>query len=173
MNSIQNHKHFLQFLVNCSNKKQNTNILKFIDNEQLKILQQISKNILDGNIPLTSKEFHDLYHHKIFLRKLRSGKISIKKILVQKYLIICKLVKIFLKHDAKISSSTFGTMGKNKRSKNTSERSDCESSSSESSEFQSSEEEEEFTNESEGERENSTEEEEEEEGRGEGKNYID
>ena len=59
---------------NTSNKKQNTNILKFIDKEQSKILQQISKNILDGNIPLTSKEFHDLYHHKIFLRKLRSGK---------------------------------------------------------------------------------------------------
>ena len=106
MNSIQNHKHFLLFLVNSSNKKQNTNILKFIDKEQLKILQHIIKNILDGNIPLTSKEFHDLYHHKIFLRKLRSGKIS-KKILIQKYLIICKLVKIFLKHDAKISSSTF------------------------------------------------------------------
>ena len=95
-----------------------------------------------------------MYHHKIFLRKLRSGKIS-KKILIQKYLIICKLVKILLKHDAKISSSTFGTMGKNKMSKNTSERSDCELSSSESSEFQSSSSsEEEFTNESEGEREN-------------------
>ena len=80
MNSIQNHKYFLQFLVNSSNKKQNTNILKFIDKEQLKILQQISKNILDGNIPLTSKEFHDLSHHKIFLRKLRSGKISKKNI---------------------------------------------------------------------------------------------
>ena len=85
--------------------------MKFIDKEQLKILQQISKNILNGNIPLTSKEFHDLSHHKIFLRKLRSGKIS-KKILIQNYLVICKLVKIFLKHDAKISSSTFGTMGK-------------------------------------------------------------
>ena len=168
MNSIQNHKHFLQFLVNSSNKKQNTNILKFIDNEQLKILQQIIKNILDGNVPLTSKEFHDLSHHQIFLRKLRSGKIS-KKILIQKYLVICKLVKIFLKHDAKISSSTFGIMGKNKRSKNTSERSDCESSSSESSEFQSSEEEE-FTNESEEEKENSTEE---EGGGGGGKHYID
>ena len=146
MNSIQNHKYFLQILVNSSNKKQNTKILKFIDKEQLKILQQISKNILDGNIPLTSNEFHDLSHHKIFLRKLRSGKIS-KKIFIQKYSVICKLVEIFLKHDAKI------------RSKNKSERSDCESSSSESSEFQSSEEEE-FTNESEGERENSTEEEE-------------
>ena len=80
MNSIQNHKYFLQFLVNSSNKKQNTNILKFIDKEQLKILQQISKNILDGNIPLTSKEFHDLSRHKIFLRKLRSDKISKKSI---------------------------------------------------------------------------------------------
>ena len=85
----------------------------------------------------------------------------LKKILIQKYLVICKLVKIFLNHDAKISSSTLGTMEKNKRSKNTSDRSDCESSSSESSEFQSSEEEEEFTNESEGEKKISTEEEEE------------
>ena len=127
MNYIQNH---------------NTNVLKFIDKEQLKILQQISENILTGNTPLTSKELHELSHHKNFLRKLRGGKIS-KTLLIKNYSVIHKLVNISLKHDAKISPSTFGTMGKNKRSKNTSERSDSESSSSGSSEFQEEEEEEE------------------------------
>ena len=82
MNYIQNSKYFLQFLVNSSNKKQNTSVLKFIDKEQLKILQQISENILTRNTPLTSKEFHELSHHKNFPRKLRCGKIS--KTLLQK-----------------------------------------------------------------------------------------
>ena len=62
--------------------------MKFTDKEQLKILQQISENILTGNTAVTSKEFHELSHYKNFLRKLRGGKIS-KTLLIKNYSVIC------------------------------------------------------------------------------------
>ena len=64
---MSKHKLFLQFLVNSSNKKQNIKLLKFIDKDQVCILQKISKDILEEKIPLTKKNFDNLYQHKILL----------------------------------------------------------------------------------------------------------
>ena len=126
---MSEHKLFLQFLVNGSNKKQNIKLLKFIGKDQISILQKISRDILEEKIPLTKKNFDQLYQHKNFIRKLGRKTVT-KSILIKNYNIICTLVNIFLEYDAKNSSSTFGRVGKDKKFKDSSETSDSESTCS-------------------------------------------
>ena len=144
---MSKHKLFLQFLVNSSNKKQNIKLLKFIDKDQVCILQKISKDILEEKIPLTKKNFDNLYQHKNFIRKLAKNTVT-RNLLVKNYNIICTLVNIFLEYDAETSSSSFRRVGKDKKFKDPSETSDSESTCSRSCSTENSEY---FTYDSEGE----------------------
>ena len=123
---------FFELLAYSKDQEQKENIVKFINKSQLKVLQKITKKILNGNINVTKIQFRILKNKKQFLRKLSEGKVK-NKDLQKEYIIICFIVKLALEHNeicSKISSRTNRKVGKN-RSKYSCERSVSESSSSE------------------------------------------
>ena len=109
--------YFFQLLAYAEDHKQKRNIIKFINKSQLNTLKQISKKILNGEIPLNNVQYRGLERRKLFLRRLSKGKIR-NTDLLRNFITVCYIVKISLKHyekRPKISSRTCGKVGKNRR----------------------------------------------------------
>ena len=106
--------YFFQLLAYAKDHKQKRNITKFINKSQLNTLKQISKKILNGEIPLNNVQYRGLERRKLFLRRLSKGKIR-NTDLLHNFITVCYIVKISLKHYEKcpkISSRTCGKVGK-------------------------------------------------------------
>ena len=69
MNRIQKQKAFLKFL-NSTNVKQRKVLIKNASPEQKRILIEIVLNILNGNVPLSSKQKKNLQKYKTSLRNM-------------------------------------------------------------------------------------------------------
>ena len=122
---------FFEFLAYSKDLTQKKHIIRFITKSQYKVIQNIAKKILNGDIHLTNIQFRILKNKKLFLRKLSEGKIKIN-CLPRECSTVCYIIKLGLEHyetRAKISTCTYRKMGKNRR-QNSSERSFSEISSS-------------------------------------------
>ena len=125
-------KFFFELLAYAKDQKQKKNILKFTNKSQYKVFKNIAKKFLNGDIQVKNIQFRILKNKKLFLRKLSQGKIKIKD-LYWEYYIVCYIVKFGLEHyetHLKISTCTYRKVGKNRR-QYTHERSVSEISSSE------------------------------------------
>ena len=86
MNRVETHICFLRYLcVTTSYKRRN--LLQTATTEQLNVLYEISFNICQGNISLTSEDYTRLYKNKNLLRKLALKEIDkyTKRQLLGKY----------------------------------------------------------------------------------------
>ena len=125
-------KNFFKLLAYAKDQKQKKNILKFTKKSQYKVIQNIAKKLLNGDIQLKIIQFHILKNKKLFLQKLSQGKIKIKDLHRELY-IVCYIVKLGLEYyetHSKISTCTYRKVEKNRR-QYTRERSVGEISSSE------------------------------------------
>ena len=125
-------KLYFELLAYAKDQKQKKNILKFTNKSQYKVIQNITKKLLNGDIQLKNIQFCILKNKKLFLRKLSQGKIKIKD-LHREFYIVCYIVKLGLEHyetHSKIGTHTYRKVGKNRR-QYASERSVSEISSSE------------------------------------------
>ena len=125
-------KIYFELLAYVKDQKQKKNILKFKNKSQYKVIQNIAKKLLNGDIQLKNIQFCILKNKTLFLRKLSQGKIKIKD-LHREFYIVCYIVKLGLEHyetHSKIGTRTYQKVGKNRR-QYTRERSVSEISSSE------------------------------------------
>ena len=86
-------KFFFELLAYAKDQKQKKNILKFTNKSQYKVIQNIAKKLLNGDIQLKNIQFCILKNKKLFLRKLSQGKIKIKDLHWEFY-IVCYIVKL-------------------------------------------------------------------------------
>ena len=83
--SIRKRKSDLLYVC-CQSPKYRKELLRHADNEFIKCICQCSKKVLNGTIPITSKEKRKLRKYKKVLRRLNSAKKSIsgkRKVIVQ------------------------------------------------------------------------------------------
>ena len=125
-------KNFFELLAYTKDQKQKKNILKFTNKSQYKVIQNIAKKLLSGDIQLKNIQYRILKNKKLFLRKLSQGKIKVKDLHREHY-ILCYILKLGLEYyetHSKISTRTYRKVGKNRR-QYTRQRSFSEISSSE------------------------------------------
>ena len=102
-------KIYFELLAYAKDQKQKKNILKFTNKSQYKVIQNIAKKLLNGDIQLKNIQFHILKNKKLFLRKLSQGKIKIKD-LHREFYIVCYIVELGLEHyetHSKIGTHTY------------------------------------------------------------------
>ena len=137
-------KYFFELIIH-GNKKQSISALKYINSSQLKSLKIIASDILEGKIPLSPNQVKKLKGSAYFIRNLARKKVINNKTLIQHFSIVKILLEIkfdYVETCAKISSHSFGRMGKGQRPK-------YERNETSSSEYSSSGESEIFSEESE------------------------
>ena len=127
-------KLFLQLIAYSEDKKQNFQIIKYINQNQYFELKKIAINILQGVLPLKRNQLKYLKNSKTLIRKLAEGKVT-NNYLATNYLIISYIVKIALEYDEKRSETRISSNRKvgKIRNKRTCERSFSENSSSQGS----------------------------------------